>query len=37
MSEKMNERDHLVGGRRGAYEKHSQGVEVEASGNNSSE
>lgn len=31
MSEKMNERDHLVGGEV-LYEKHSQGVEVQASG-----
>ena len=33
---KMNERDHLVGGEV-LYEKHSQGVEVQASGKNSSE
>ena len=32
----MNERDHLVGGEV-LYEKHSQVVEVQASGKNSSE
>ena len=36
MSEKMNERDHLVRGEV-LYEKYSQGVEVQAGGKNSGE